>query len=211
MTRLIKRSSPEGKVKSGRTPPGNTLAGPADVLDFWFGPAPLQVRNAWFSKDDAFDALIAQRFGTTLQAAAEGRCDHWASNAAGALALIILLDQFPRNLHRGSAAAFACDAKARTVANAAIDAGWAAQLAPLQQLFVYLPFEHSEQLADQQHAVALMATWQDDPALAGFHRYAVLHHDVIARFGRFPHRNAVLERSNTPEESAYLAQPGSGF
>ncbi|WP_245615799.1 DUF924 family protein [Andreprevotia chitinilytica] len=207
MTRLIRRASPEGRVKSGRT----AVVNPEDVLTFWFGPPPLATRPVWFQRDDAFDATIRRRFLTTLEAAGRGECAHWAQSAHGALALVIVLDQFPRNLYRGEANAFAFDAQAREVANTAIAANHPTKLTPLEQLFLYLPFEHSEQLADQERAVALMAHWQDNADLAGFYHYAVMHRAVISRFGRFPHRNAALGRASTDEERAYLAEPGAGF
>ncbi|WP_432719648.1 DUF924 domain-containing protein [Jeongeupia wiesaeckerbachi] len=216
MTELIRRSSPEGQVKSGRVKAGrDTVATPDEVLAFWFGcpddPDYQQPRAAWFRKDPVFDAAIRRRFLATVDAALAGDCEDWTGDARGALAQVIVLDQFPRNLFRNSARAFAGDALACRVAHAALDAGWHEALTPVEQLFLYLPFEHSESLADQERMLALTATWQGHDVLGDFHRYAVLHHDVITRFGRFPHRNAALGRECTPDELDYLAQPGSGF
>ncbi len=185
------------------------MTGPAEILAFWFGDNPSERRAVWFRKDDAFDAACA-RFAPAAAAAREGAYDHWAGTAEGALALVILLDQLSRNLHRGSALAFAADAKARQVASAAIDRGFDRLLTSVQRMFVYLPFEHSEDLADQDRSVALFEAIR--PALGDSTvDYAVRHRDVIARFGRFPHRNAVLGRTNTLAEEAYLAEPGAGF
>ncbi|BCL75893.1 membrane protein [Jeongeupia sp. HS-3] len=216
MTELIRRFSPEGQVKSGRVKSGrDTVATPDEVLAFWFGcpddPDYHQPRTAWFRKDAVFDAAIRRRFLATVEAALAGRCSDWALDTRGALALVIVLDQFPRNLFRGSAAAFAGDPLARQTADAVVSKGWHLALAPVEQLFVYLPFEHAESLADQEKMIALTENWQGHDVLGEFHRYAVLHHDVIARFGRFPHRNAVLGRESTPDELDYLARPGAGF
>jgi uncharacterized protein (DUF924 family) len=182
---------------------------PAQVLDFWFAGDPSQRRAAWFQKDEAFDAACAL-FAPAAEAARAGAFDHWAETKEGALALLILLDQFSRNLHRGSALAFAADARARAVASAAIARGFDRALTPVQRMFVYLPFEHSEDLADQDRSVALFETLRaelGDSTVDYAHRYR----DVIVRFGRFPHRNAALGRGNTPAEEAYLAEPGAGF
>lgn len=209
MTSLIRRSSPEGRVKSGRNP--NTVQ-PQDVLAFWFGPPgeALAFRQQWFKRDNEFDAAIRSRFLAAVEAALLGELDHWADGPDGALALVIVLDQFPRNLFRGSARAFAGDEAARRHATQALTQGWVQSLAPLQRLFVYLPFEHSESLADQDRSVALTRPWQDQPDFAGFYDYAVRHRDAIRRFGRFPHRNAVLGRESTTREAAWIAEHG-GF
>lgn len=185
-----------------------------DVLDFWFAET-----NAvhWFVADAAFDAQIRERFSSTADAAADGRLDCWAVNPPGWLALLILLDQFPRNLHRGDACAWAQDASAQRVALSGIARGDDRQLPPLQRVFAYLPLEHAEDRALQRQSVALFeALCAEVPPpqrkrFEEFLDYARRHHDVIARFGRFPHRNAVLGRTSTAEEMAYLAQPGSGF
>lgn len=186
------------------------------VLDFWFG-APGSAehggpRECWFRKDLDFDAAIRARFDTVVSEALGGGLAEWAGDPRSALALLLLLDQFPRNLFRQSAMAFAGDARARALARELLAAGWDEGLLPVERVFVYLPFEHSEDRADQDRAVALFAALaQAQPGFAGFLDYAERHREVIRRFGRFPHRNAALGRESTPAETAYLAQPGSGF
>ncbi len=189
---------------------------PADVLAFWFGlpgePDFGQPRREWFAKDAAFDERIRSRFQDSVEAALAGRLAHWMGSPEGVLALLILLDQFPRNLFRNQAKAFAGDQQARLLAEMALDQGWEKQYGRLERVFLYLPFEHSERLADQERAVALFsALAAEHPGNDGFLDYARRHHEVIARFGRFPHRNAALGRASTPDELDYLAQPGSGF
>jgi uncharacterized protein (DUF924 family) len=188
----------------------------ADILAFWFGragePGFGQQRGEWFRKDAAFDAEIRRRFLAAVEAALAGELNAWADDRQAALALLILLDQFPRNLFRGEAKAFAGDPQARQLAATALAKGWDKSMSAVEKLFVYLPFEHSEALADQERSVALFsALAAGHPGCEGFLDYAHRHHEVIARFGRFPHRNAALGRPSTPEETSYLAQPGSGF
>lgn len=178
---------------------------PDDVLDFWFAGDPGADRKVWFEKNAEFDAACA-RFADALRAAKAGAFDHWCETPRGTLALIILLDQFSRNLHRNAAEAFAADAMARGIARNAVTRGVDQLLGPVERMFVYLPFEHSEDLADQDDAVRLYTPLGEDIV-----RYAEKHRDVIRRFGRFPHRNAALGRMSTPEEQLYLAEPGSGF
>ena len=178
---------------------------PEAVLDFWFAGDPSTHRDVWFEQDPTFDAACT-RFADALRSAKSGAFDHWTATPRGALALIILLDQFPRNLHRGSPDAFAADIKARDIARAAIAKGFDRSLGPIERAFMYLPFEHSEDLADQHESVRLCETLGGDPL-----DYARRHRDVILRFGRFPHRNAVLGRTSTIEEQAYLAEPDAGF
>jgi uncharacterized protein (DUF924 family) len=181
------------------------------VLDFWFGPPGSagygEAQAIWFETDSAFDAEVRRRFEAEVENAARGGHDGMAADPEGALALVILLDQFPRNLYRGAARAFATDAKARRVAEQAIAAGHDRALAPFMRPFLYLPFEHSEAMADQERSVALFRALGDERSLA----FAIGHRDVIARFGRFPHRNAALGRASTPEERAFLKQPGFDF
>lgn len=179
-----------------------------DVLDFWFAGDPAAFREVWFKQDAAFDAAC-ERFRCALHDGREGKFDHWADTPRGTLALIILLDQFSRNLHRGSAEAFAADAKAREVVRAALAKNVHLQLTPMQRMFVFLPFEHSEQLADQEQSVRLFETLRQDLGDAGI-RYAYDQREQIRRFGRFPHRNAVLGRPSTDEELAYLAEKKTG-
>ncbi|MBS7792801.1 DUF924 domain-containing protein [Roseococcus sp. SDR] len=186
-----------------------------DILDFWFADGTDQFRQAWFKKDADFDAEIARRFGPLVAPAREGQLDAWADTPEGALALFILLDQFPRNLFRGSPEAFASDAHALTLARrVVVERRLDLALTPTQRVFLYLPFEHAESLEAQNLSVALFEGLRDSPAHAapgGTIAYAWAHRAVIARFGRFPHRNAVLGRESTPAELAYLAQPGAGF
>ncbi|MGE5546922.1 MAG: DUF924 family protein [Solirubrobacterales bacterium] len=180
---------------------------PADarrLLDFWFAPG---MDQRWFAADAALDADLAAGFRGLAESAAEGRLDHWAASPEGALALVLLLDQAPRNLWRGTARAFATDARARAVAAEALARGFDRPFATVQRQFLYLPFEHSEDLADQDRAVALFREAGDTEGVD----WAERHRAVIARFGRFPHRNAALGRTSTTEELAYLAQPSAGF
>ncbi len=202
-----------------------------EVLDFWFGPPDdsgyARQREAWFRKDDAFDVLVAQRFGPLIEKALAGGIDDWvatsevrqltraqqvALNPLPALAQVIVLDQFTRNAFRGSARAFAGDAMALQTARALVAAGADRPLTGVQRMFAYLPFEHAEDLSDQHTAVQLFQQLgRDDPALAGLVEWAQRHHDVVARFGRFPHRNAALGRASTPDELTFLQQPSSQF
>lgn len=178
-----------------------------DILRFWFDETE---ERFWFARNDDFDRTIRDRFGSTVAAAAEGRLDHWAATPRGALALVLLLDQFPRNLFRGSSRAFATDAAALATARAAIDRGLDLDpaLERRQRVFFYLPFMHSESLADQEACVRLMRERGGSEVNIDF---AERHRAIIERFGRFPHRNAVLGRQSTPEELAFLQQPGSSF
>jgi uncharacterized protein (DUF924 family) len=185
------------------------MIGAADVLDFWFAGDPTARRAVWFEKNAAFDADCA-RFAPALEQAKAGVFDAWAETPKGTLALLILLDQMSRNLHRGSAEAFAADVKAQAIARAAVARGFDQTLHPVERMFLYLPFEHAEDLAMQDESVRLFEASGD--ALGALTvDYAHRHRDVIRRFGRFPHRNAALGRANTPAEEDYLAQPGAGF
>ena len=177
-----------------------------EVLQFWFDPAlDAAQRNArWFSKDAGFDAEIRRRFLPLYEAAAAGRLDGWQADARACLALVILLDQFPRNMFRGEARAFAADPLARAAAYALLP--HAGKLPADEQLFAYLPFEHSESLTDQNLACDLMKNLD-----AELLRYALRHREIIERFGRFPHRNAILGRASSAEEIEFLREPGSGF
>ena len=188
-----------------------------DVLDFWFLPAGApghgQQRMEWFRKDEAFDAAIAERFGPLIDMAMAGGLREWDEEGPrGALARILLLDQFTRNTRRGTPASFGGDPLARAAARRLVDTGADQALTPVERAFVYLPFEHAEDAGLQERAVALFtALAQLDPALDGMLDYAHKHRGVIARFGRFPHRNPILGRASTPEEVEYLSQPGAGF
>lgn len=191
------------------------LATPEDVLAFWFEDDPGLFRTRWFQRDDAFDDAIRARFGEAVEPAREGALDGWAETPEGALALAILLDQFPRNLFRGTPQAFASDAHARVMARRAVlERRHDLALHPVQRSFLYLPFEHSEAMDDQALSVALFEGLRDHEGSrrpGGVIDYAWRHWAVIQRFGRFPHRNAVLARENTSAEAIYLAQPGAGF
>lgn len=176
-----------------------------DVLQFWFGDADPDgagdYREAWFKADPDFDAEIATRFADSVAAAAKGAHDAMAETPAGSLALCILLDQFPRNLFRGRSEAFATDAKARKIAAAALNAGHDQALSVVKRAFLYLPFEHSEDLEDQARSVELFRALGNDLQ----YRYALEHYYVISRFRRFPTRNAALGRQNTVAEAEFLA------
>jgi len=176
------------------------------VLAFWFDePEPDlsadgDYRMVWFNSDPAFDRAIADEFAADVARAAAGELDGLQNSAAGCLALCILLDQFPRNLHRGSPQAFATDAVALEIARHAIAQGFDKSMGKYRQMFLYMPFEHSEDLADQVTSVELFRAMDDDNT----YRYVLEHYYVISRFGRFPTRNAALGRETTPEEAAFL-------
>ena len=190
-----------------------------DVLDFWFGPADdpghMQMRAQWFRKDEALDASILERFGTLIDKALIGEIDTWVApplTALPALAQVVVLDQFTRNAFRNSARAFAGDRVALQTARALVASGLDRQLSGVQRLFVYLPFEHAEERSHQRTSVQLFEQLgRDEPPLAGLLEWAKRHHDVVERFGRFPHRNALLGRLSSAEELEFLQQPGSSF
>lgn len=187
-----------------------------EVLDFWFGaPGSAEygrARKMWFRKDAAFDALLRERFGALLDAACAGELDAWCATPEGALALVIVLDQFSRNCHRGTPRAFAADDKALAVARAMVASGHDLRLPGVEhRAFAYLPFEHAETAEAQRESLRLFGELAKDPQAKGYYDYAVRHADVIARFGRFPHRNAQLGRESTQAEAAFLSQPGSRF
>jgi uncharacterized protein (DUF924 family) len=186
-----------------------------DVIEFWFGAASSAGRGlphrAWFEKSDAFDAEIGARFGGVVEAAAAGRLDAWQRTPLAALALVIVLDQFPRNMFRGTPRAFATDARAQSAARAIDERGFDAAYLPVERCFAYLPFEHAEDIAMQRRSLELFAKLPPSPSSASYLDYARRHHDVIARFGRFPHRNAILGRASTAAERVFLEQPGAGF
>jgi uncharacterized protein (DUF924 family) len=175
-----------------------------DVLRFWFDELG---RKAWFVRDAAVDAQIRTRFLPLIEELATRPADEALASADRALATVIVLDQFPRNVFRGEARAFATDARALDVAKAAIARALDQGVPADRRVFLYLPFEHSEELADQERSIELTAALGDEE----YARYAVLHRDVIARFGRFPHRNVALGRTPTLEELTFLKEPGSSF
>ena len=180
-----------------------TLPSACDVLSYWRALG----SQRWFEKDAAVDAEIRDKFHDLHAAATEGLLGHWENDASGALAHIIVLDQFSRNIFRGSAAAFAADPLAHAAAGRAIERGFDRQTAKTERSFFYLPYMHSESLADQERCCELCRAAGDEDTL----KYAEQHADIIRRFGRFPHRNAALGRASTPEEAEFLEQPGSGF
>ena len=177
----------------------------ADVLDFWFRPGH---REKWFVNDADFDAAVAGALAAPDALAQRGGLSAWRDGPEGCLALCLLLDQVPRNLYRGRAEAFACDQQARAVTRHALAQGHDRGLTQEQRLFLYMPLEHSEDLADQEESCRLFAELDENP---GWHDYALRHHAIIARFGRFPHRNAVLGRRTTAAEEVFLTEPGSSF
>jgi uncharacterized protein (DUF924 family) len=187
----------------------------SDVLAFWFGapesPTLGLARPAWFRKDAAFDEAIRQRFAATLANAAKGEFDAWQETPYACLALLVVLDQFPRNLHRQSPLSFATDHKALAVARRAVQRGFDRLLRPVERTFMYLPFEHAEDIAAQRRSLELFASLSRHPGGDSLFDYARRHYDIVVRFGRFPHRNQVLGRTSTAEEEAFLRQPGSGF
>jgi uncharacterized protein (DUF924 family) len=190
------------------------VTAPAEVLEFWFGD---RARPLWFEKDAEFDAEIRRRFAATHEAALAGGLESWERAAESCLSLVLVLDQFSRNMHRGTARAFSGDALARAVADRAIGRGFDRAVEFDRRRFFYLPFEHSESLADQRRSVALFralaegqtGAWRDQ-AQEQLH-YAVRHLEIIERFGRFPHRNQALERETTPDEAAFLTGPNASF
>jgi uncharacterized protein (DUF924 family) len=183
------------------------------ILDFWFGrPGSAEYgteRDFWFRKDAAFDAALWQRFGSGIEAALAGGFSEWSS-PRGTLARVLLLDQFTRNSFRDTPRAFAGDALALSLAAEAVDRGDDRTLVNVERWFMYMPFQHAESLAAQERSCALFRALSDD-GLGSPLRWAEKHAEVIRRFGRFPHRNAILGRASTPEETAFLAAPGSRF
>ncbi|TCS35127.1 uncharacterized protein (DUF924 family) [Paucimonas lemoignei] len=196
---------------------------PESIHEFWFGTETDDAAVAaaktklWWAKDAATDALMLQHFGDTLAQAASGALDDWAATPRGRLALILLTDQFARNMYRNTAQSFAYDALARTWCKEGLAMEVDRQLRPIERVFLYMPLEHSEDLEDQNRAVALFERLvQEVPpeqrtTFAGFHDFAVRHRVIIERFHRFPHRNAILGRPSTDEESSFLQEKGSSF
>ncbi len=174
------------------------------VVDTWREAGPAK----WFAKDEAFDRSLARDFEAAHHAAARGELDEWAKDAQGALALLILLDQVPRNIFRESGHAFATDGKARAIAKAAISAGHDQTVEAKMRPFFYLPYEHSEDMGDQDEAVRLCAALKEAEGDADTLKWAEIHRDIIVRFGRFPHRNAALGRRTTPSEQTFLDEGG---
>lgn len=196
---------------------------PEHVLEFWFGPAGSasdiagRQRKLWFGKSPANDQAVTTRFAATLAAATAGQLDHWVSTPHGRLALVIVLDQFPHHIHRDQPQAFATDPQALAFSLDALEKGEDQHLTPIERVFLYLPLEHAESNAMQDQSVALYEKLAHDvptderTLFEDFLNYARQHRDVVARFGRFPHRNVILGRLSTDEERAFLEQPGSRF
>jgi uncharacterized protein (DUF924 family) len=186
-----------------------------EVLDFWFAspgaPEHNRTRAVWFKKDDTFDSEIRRRFGGLIDEALTGRLDSWRDTVEGTVAYIVVLDQFTRNVHRGTPKSFAGDPRALAAARETVAAGVDRDLPGVWRQFVYLPFEHAEDLVTQEESVRLFRQLAHDVPEVDIVTYAERHHAVIARFGRFPHRNAILGRQSTPEEEAFLREPGSSF
>lgn len=193
----------------------STPGAACEILAFWFGPDSDPERDtmraAWFRKDPAFDQAIASRFGLLIEQAIAGELDDWTLSPRGALANLILLDQFPRNIHRGLAGAFAGDGRALALARRVVSLGWDLGFMPVERVFVYLPFEHSEDPRDQDESVRRFEALRDDPRVGGTYDWALKHRAVIERFGRFPHRNEALGRPSTEAERVFLLEPGSRF
>lgn len=193
------------------------------ILAFWFGADSDDARTAeqkkqlWWAKDSTVDHEISVRFSASTAAAAQGALDEWRAGPRGLLALILLTDQFPRNMYRGLPASFSFDVQALRWCKQALEQGDDRRLRPIERVFLYLPLEHSESLADQERAVELFKQLCNEvPAdqqllFAGFRDFAIRHRDIIARFGRFPHRNAILGRTSTADEQAFLQTAGSSF
>ena len=179
----------------------------AEVLNFWLK----RDRKAWFEKNPAFDEEIRSRFLPLYEMALAGCLDSWRNEPKSCMALIIVLDQFPRNMFRGTARAFASDPHALAAARELVEKGWDKALSPDERMFAYLPFEHSESLDDQEYCLALMKEIAVFPETADLPKWAAAHLVIIRRFGRFPHRNALLGRASTREEIEFLKQPGSSF
>lgn len=193
---------------------------PDDVLEFWFGPAgsdPYANASKWWKKDPDFDAEIREHFGSALEAAARGELDGWRDEARSCIAFIILIDQFSRNIHRGSAESFAADHRALEACTRGMERGLDAELSPAERTFFYMPLMHAEDLDAQNRCIIALATLTEELPEDQRARtlqnvvFAVKHQKIVKRFGRFPHRNAILGRESTPEEVEFLKQPGSSF
>ena len=185
------------------------LAG--EILAFWFGPSPHAARDAWFRKDAAFDAEIGARFGRPVEAALNGAFADWAATPHGTLARVLLLDQFTRNMFRDTPRAFAGDAQALAMTTAAADSGQDHALDRYERWFLYMPFEHAENPSAQERSLALFGALTAETGDRGLLEWAEKHAVIVRRFGRYPHRNAILGRASTPEEIAFLKEPGSRF
>ena len=196
---------------------------PESIISFWFGPEQDsqkisdQKSPLWWSKNDQIDMEIANRFKQLTSDISRNEYPQWQRTPLGLLASIICLDQFPRNIYRGEATAFSFDRQALAMANSMVSKQWDQQLPHVYSVFSYLPFEHSEALADQEKSLSLYAALRDKVSdderemFEGFFQFAVKHYEIVERFGRFPHRNDILGRASTKEEQEFLSQPGSSF
>jgi uncharacterized protein (DUF924 family) len=194
-----------------------------EILLYWFGNLPdsagvsAEKSALWWKKSSETDSTIRARFGDAHARAVRGELDDWCRTPRGTLALVILLDQFSRNIYRDDARAFSADDKARSIVNQTVDRGDAGKLRPIERAFLYMPLMHSENRADQDRALALFdalleeSSQEDRAAVQAYPKYARAHREIVVRFGRFPHRNSVLGRASTPEEVEFLRQPGSSF
>jgi uncharacterized protein (DUF924 family) len=187
----------------------------AEVLEFWFGreddPEYGRFREEWFRKDPDFDATIAARFAELYEEAAAGELDGWREEAESCLALVIVLDQFPRNMFRGDGRTHAEDDRALGASKYAVEHALDRELPAFQRMFLYMPFMHSESLEDQRRSVEMFERLAGEPGAPDVVSYAVAHRDIVQRFGRFPHRNEILNRQTTPEEAEFLTTEGSSF
>jgi len=186
-----------------------------EVLDFWFGregePGYGEFREEWFRKDPAFDADVTEQFAGLYEEAARGDLDGWRDDARSCLALVIVLDQFPRNMFRGDGRTHAADEVALATSKYAVEHALDRELPSFQRMFLYMPFMHSENKEDQRRSVELFELLADEPGAPDVTSYAVGHREIVERFGRFPHRNAILGRETTPEEAEFLQTEGSSF
>ncbi len=177
-----------------------------EVIKFWFEETEPQ---QWFQKNNSFDEDIRDRFMVTYDMARKDMCGDWTRDADGVLALCLVLDQFPRNMFRGSQRAFRTDEKALVISKEALNKGFDKLLVPVKRRFLYMPFMHSEDINEQTRSVELFESMKEDDPLS--YEYALKHKEVIEKFGRFAHRNEVLGRESTEEEKKYLSLPGAGF
>ncbi len=186
-------------------------ASPQEILAFWFGPQPHAERDVWFRKDPDFDATIHERFGAAVEAALAGAFGEWSGAPHGAVARVILLDQFTRNIFRNTPRAFAGDARALTTTEDAVARGFDGGLDHFERWFLYMPYVHSEDPVAQDRSLALFGALAEESGNRIPLEWAAKHAAVVHRFGRYPHRNAILGRTSTPEELAFLQEPGARF
>ena len=218
---MVERGEPADEAPEQISPgergdrPESRQATPEQVLAFWFGREGEEgygeFREAWFSRNPDFDHEIRDRFEDVYEEAVAGWLEAWKEEARSCLALIVVLDQFPRNMFRGDARMYAADGLALAAARHAVERAYDRELSPFQRMFLYLPFEHSEDLEDQRRSVELFRRLAEDTGSEDILVYALRHMEIIERFGRFPHRNEILGRRTTPEEAEFLREPDSSF